>query len=211
MRPEMRINYSLDAGDVIEIAMDLLKKANVPTFFVRVLSASKKDDLWEVVMEDTATGKQYTVTVNPKDEMVSLKGLTLRVKEHLDLANKYKVDFNEAIERGDIEKADESLWRLFSCFMTALSLIRRGRPARSDDDVVNVGMELAKTLGDEMLERAIKYIVKYHTLAYYSVLDLEDMKEYYQAVVYVIQKTYEFVEKILSQIYLSLQTESNSS
>ena len=207
----MRPKYSLDAEDVIEIAMDLLKKANIPTFFVRVLSASKKDDLWEVVMEDTASGKQYTVTVNPKDEMVSLKGLTLRVKEHLDLANKYKVDFNEAIEKGDIEKADESLWRLFSCFMTALSLIRKGRPARSDDEVMEVGLEFAKTLGDKTLKDAVKRIIKYHTFAYYSVLDLEDMKEYFQAVEYVIQKTYEFVGKILSQIYLSLQTESNSS
>ena len=207
----MRPKYSLDAEDVIEIAMDLLKKANIPTFFVRVLSASKKDDLWEVVMEDTASGKQYTVTVNPKDEMVSLKGLTLRVKEHLDLANKYKVDFNEAIEKGDIEKADESLWRLFSCFMTALSLIRKGRPARSDDEVMEVGLEFAKTLGDKTLKDAVKRIIKYHTFAYYSVLDLEDMKEYFQAVEYVIQKTYEFVGKILSQIYLSLQTESNPS
>ena len=61
-----------------------------------------------------------------RDRGVSFVELTRKVKEYLDRAYTFKVNFDEAITKGDIEKASELLWGIFSCYMNALRVLRTG-------------------------------------------------------------------------------------
>jgi len=121
-----------------------------------------------------------------------------RVKEYLDRAYTFKVNFDEVIEKGDVEKASELLWGIFSCYMNALRVLRTGKPARRHREIVEVGLNLAKALGDVKLEKAVRLAEKCHSNFYHSFLDFEDVKECYEAIMYAVRKADEFIRKIMS-------------
>jgi len=54
----------IDAEGAIEKALETAKKANLPILFVQVVSASKKDRVWEVVLEIVSTGKRFIATID---------------------------------------------------------------------------------------------------------------------------------------------------
>lgn len=120
-----------------------------------------------------------------------------RVKEYLDRAYKFKVNFDEAITKGDIEKAGELLWGIFSCYMNALRVLRTGKPARRHGEIVKVGLDLAKALNDEKLAKAVKLAEKCHSNFYHSFLDLEDIKECYEAIMYAVRRADELIRKTM--------------
>lgn len=119
--------------------------------------------------------------------------LTQKVKEYLDRAYTFKVNFNVAITKDDIEKASELLWGIFSCYMNALRVLRTGKPARKHSEIIEVGLDLAKALGDERLKKAVKLAEKCHSNFYHSFLDFEDVKECYEAIMYAVRKADEFI------------------
>ena len=125
--------------------------------------------------------------------------LTRKVKEYLDRAYTFKVNFDEAITKGDIEKASELLWGIFSCYMNALRVLRTGQPARSHGEIREVGLDLAKALGDERLGKAVKLAERCHSNFYHSFLDFEDIKECYEAIMYAARKADEFIRKAMSR------------
>jgi len=127
--------------------------------------------------------------------------LTRRVKEYLDRAYIFKVNFNEAITKGDIEKASELLWGIFSCYMNALRVLRTGKPARRHGEIIEVGLDLAKVMGDEKLEKAVKLAEKCHSNFYHSFLDLEDIKECYEVIMYAVRKADEFIRKLMPEFH----------
>ena len=124
---------------------------------------------------------------------MSFVELTQKVKEYLDRAYTFKVNFNVAITKDDIEKASELLWGIFSCYMNALRVLRTGKPARKHSEIIEVGLDLAKALGDERLKKAVKLAEKCHSNFYHSFLDFEDVKECYEAIMYAVRKADEFI------------------
>ncbi len=122
---------------------------------------------------------------------------TRKVKEYLDRAYAFKVNFDEEIAKGRIEKASELLWGVFSCYMNALRVLRTGEPAKSHAEIREVGLDLAKALGDERLEKAVKLAERCHSNFYHSFLDLEDIKECYEAIMYAVRKADELLRKMV--------------
>jgi len=51
---------------------------------------------------------------------------------------------------------------MVACYLNALNLVKTGRPARSHFEMVRIGLDLAKDLGDEKFYRAIRRAEKLH-------------------------------------------------
>lgn len=54
----------IDAEGAIEKALETAGKANLPMVFVQVLGATKKGNVWEVVLEVVGTGKRFIATID---------------------------------------------------------------------------------------------------------------------------------------------------
>lgn len=122
--------------------------------------------------------------------------LVIRVKKYLDQAYTFKVNFDEAITKRELEKASEFLWGIYSCYMNALKVLRTGKPAKRHGEIIEVGRDLAKAFNDEKLKEAIRCAEKCHSNFYHSFLDIEDIKEYYENIMYAVKKADEYIRDL---------------
>ena len=61
--------------------------------------------------------------------MAGAKLVTEKIKEYVDRAQVLKKNADEAISRGELDKASEFLWGIVSCYLNGLKLLRTGKPA----------------------------------------------------------------------------------
>ena len=54
----------IDAEGAIEKALETAKKANLPMILVHVVGATKKGNVWEVVLEATGIGTWFIATID---------------------------------------------------------------------------------------------------------------------------------------------------
>jgi len=58
------VEEMIDAEGAIEKALETAKKANLPMIFVQVVGATKKDNVWEVVLEVVGTGRRFIAKID---------------------------------------------------------------------------------------------------------------------------------------------------
>jgi hypothetical protein len=126
--------------------------------------------------------------------------LVEKAYEYIARTDKLKENFDAAIAEENVEKASEFLWGILACYLNALKILIDGKPAKKHGELRDLGLSLAKGLGDERLYRAIKKAEKLHANFYHAFLDIEDFREIYNEVMYAVTRVY---EEIVSRVKIS--------
>ncbi len=56
----------IDAEGAIEKALEVARKANLPTLFLEAVNVTKKDGLWEVVLAHAGTDRRFKAVIDSK-------------------------------------------------------------------------------------------------------------------------------------------------
>jgi len=124
-----------------------------------------------------------------------------RVKEYVDRAQLLKLNVDESIGRGELDKAGEFLWGVVSCYLNALRLMLTGRVAADHKELMATAEQVAKNLNDERFIRAIREAERLHANFYHSFLDLQGFTQTYGEVMYALER----LHGKLTEVSLSLQ------
>lgn len=128
-----------------------------------------------------------------KVKLLNGEGLSERIIDYIRRADRLKENFDKAVAEDNIEKAGELLWGILACYLNALKIFLTGKPARRHGELVKVGYDLAKALGDDKILEGVRKAEKLHSNFYHAFLDKEDLKEIYEDVVYVVGRIYEMM------------------
>ena len=121
--------------------------------------------------------------------MDELRDIEEKIMEYLNRAYTFKENFDDVILReNNLEKASEFLWGMFSCYLNAVYLLKKGKPTTSHKELMNVAWQLVNAFEDENLKEAVKLAEKCHANFYHGILDRDELKKCYNAIMYAILK-----------------------
>ena len=125
--------------------------------------------------------------------LAGAKSAIEKIKEYVDRAQVLKKNADEAISRGELDKASEFLWGIVSCYLNGLKLLRTGKPASNHRELVRVAEDVEKVLADERFSTAMRNAEKLHANFYHMFLSTRDLAQLYREIMYALKRLHELL------------------
>ncbi|MGC8657191.1 MAG: hypothetical protein ACP5UL_05550 [Thermoplasmata archaeon] len=93
-------------------------------------------------------------------------------------------------------KASEHLWGIWSTYINVYSLMVSGKACSTHDDIVKRGIELAKLLESETINKAVRYGNTLHANFYHSFLEEDEFKEKYTIIFKAIEEIDQYLRSL---------------